>query len=179
MSSPIPERTDEVVLYTNEDQHEIDRLRQVVEQTATKSATPLRLGDDDEVKAAAVAFDDFVRAAAARGTKVQIRAIPGRKWRALVAEHPPREKNAEDAEWGWNVATFADAAVPPCVVSVAGQALEDEAKQDAVDRMTDGDFSRVYSAVVRLNTGRGPDPTVSISEMLRTTSSEISESPER
>lgn len=177
MSDLIPQRTDEVVLYLDEDQHEIDRLRAAIERAATSSSMPLRLGDDDDVVSAAKAYDEFVPAAADRGTKVVVKNLPGRKWRAIVAEHPPREKNADDAEWGWNVATFADAVVPLCVVTIDGSAPTNV--EEAVDSMTDGDFSRVYQAVVRINTGRGPDPKASISEMLRKTSPETSESPAR
>src|SRR5687768_1160845 len=105
MSSLIPQRTDEVVLYLDDDQHEIDRLRQAVEESIHSSATPLRLGDDDDLRAAAEAYDAFVAEAAERGTKIEVRSI-GRRWRKIAAEHPPREKNEDDAEWGWNVATF-------------------------------------------------------------------------
>lgn len=178
MSDLIPQRTDEVVLYLDNDQHEIDRLRQAVETAATSSATPLRLGDDDEVLTAATAYDEFVAAAAERGVKVTFKSI-GRRWRAIVADHPPREKNADDEEWGWNVLTFGDAVVPLCIVSIGGQTLDVAGVEAAVDSMSDGDFSRVYWAVVRLNTGRGPDPKASISERLRKTSPETSESPAR
>ena len=44
MSSLIPQRTDEVVLYLDDDQHEIDRLRDLVQKAIESSATPLRLG---------------------------------------------------------------------------------------------------------------------------------------
>lgn len=177
MSDLIPQRTEEVVLYRDEDQHEIDRLRAAIERAAQSSSMPLRLGDDSDVVSAAKAYDEFVPAAAERGTKVVVKNIPGRKWRATVAEHPPREKNTEDAEWGWNVSTFGDAVVPMCVVSVNGTPPADVG--EVVDSMTDGDFSRVYSAVVKINTGRGPDPKASISETLRKTLPETSESPAR
>lgn len=179
MSTQIPQRTDEVVLYQDDDRHEIDRLRQAVESSAARSRTPLRLGDDDDVRAAAEAFDSYVIEAAERGTTVVVKNIGGRQWRSVVAEHPPREKNEDDAEWGYNVLTFGDVVVPLCVVSIGGNPVDKAAAEAAVDEMTDGDFSRVYSAVVRVNTGRGPDPKASISEQLRTTSPEISESPAR
>lgn len=178
MSSLIPQRTDEVVLYQDADQHEIDRLRDSVQKAVESSSTPLRLGDDDTVASRLDALKEFANEAAERGVKVEVKSI-GRKWRNLVAEHPPREKNAEDAEWGWNVATLADAVVPLCIVSIGGQVLEGDALQDEIDAMSDGDFSRVYSAAVRINTGRGPDPTELNSIELRTSSPETSESPAR
>lgn len=178
MSTLIPQRTDEVVLYLEDDRREIDELRRAVESATQSSPTPLRLGDDNDVVTAAEAFDAFVAQAAERGTKVEVRSI-GRRWRKVAAEHPPREKNDDDAEWGWNVSTFGDAVVPLCIVSIAGQDLAPEAIEAAVDEMSDGDFSRVYAAVVRINTGRGPDPKASISDLLRKTSRETSESPER
>ena len=178
MSTLIPQRTDTVVLYQDADQHEIDRLRESVQKAVESSPTPLRLGDDEAVSTRLAALKEFANEAAERGVKVEVKSI-GRKWRTVVAEHPPREDNAEDAEWGWNVATLADAVVPLCVVSIGGQSLEGAALQDEIDAMTDGDFSRVYSAAVRINTGRGPDPTELNSIELPTSSPETSESPAR
>jgi len=210
MSNLIPQRTDEVVLYQGDDQHEIDRLRQAVEKAA-ESATewvarkhedrvaarlrarsgaqrvgdeapteePLpQIGDDPDLVAAAEAFDAFVAEAAERGVKVVVKTI-GRKWRTLAAEHPPREDNDNDEEWGWNVATFGEVVVPLCVVSIGGTELDEKQAAEQVDQMSDGDFKRVLAAAVKINTGRGPDPKASISAMLPKTSPEISESPER
>lgn len=178
MSDLVPQRTETVALYTNDDQHEIDRLRAEVQKKAEASSTPLRLGDDEGVSSALDTLKRYVEVAAERGVKVEVKAI-GRKWRQVVAEHPAREKNAEDAEWGWNVDELADAVVPLCIVSIGGQTIEGDAKQEAVDSMSDGDFSRVYSACVKINTGRGPDPTELNSIVLPTSSPETSESPER
>jgi hypothetical protein len=172
---PIPQRTDEVVLFQDDDQHELRALGKAVEAAATSSDSPRRLGDDDDVLAAAKAYDEFLEQAAERGTKVAIKAIPGKKWREHVAAHPPREKNEDDAEWGFNHLTLGDAVVPECVTSIDGQ----PASQDDLDNLNDGDYSKIYAAVLRLNTGRGPDPKASISATLRRTSPETSESPER
>ncbi len=173
--SSIPKRTDEVVLFQNDDQHEIAALLNAIEAAAKSSPSPLRLGDDDDVLSAADAYDKFVAVAAERGVKVAIQAIPGRKWRELEAAHPPREKNEDDAEWGFNVLTFGDAVVPLCVVTIDGT----PATEADVDEMNNGDYSQVYTEVRRLNTGRGADPKASISATLRRTSPEISESPAR
>lgn len=173
----VPKRTDEVVLYQNDDQHELDDLRRAIKDAVEASPTPMRLGDDDDVLAAAEAYDTFKAAAAERGVKVTFKTI-GRKWRTLVVEHPPRKDNAADEGWGFNEATFPDAVVPLCVTAI-GDATEPDKVQAEIDELSDGDFQRIYEAVRRLNTGRGPDPTVSISGTLRRTSPEISESPER
>lgn len=179
MSDLIPQRTDEVVLYTDEDQREINRLQKAIESAVQGSDAPLRIGDDEAVVAAAKAYDDYVASAAERGTVVALRYIPGRKWRALVAAHPPRKDVLADEDWGFNFLTLGDDVVPPCVVSIAGKELSGDALTEALDSLSDGDFSRVYSTVLRLNTGRGPDPKDSILARLRPTSSETSESPER
>lgn len=207
MSSLIPQRTDEVVLYQDDDQREIDRLRAAVEkaaEAATERLNSLResranararastarfgdeavpedplplIGDDADLAAAANAYDEFVKDAAGRGVRVAVRTI-GRKWRSLAEENPPREKNAADAEWGFNVASFGEAVVPLCVVSIAGQTLSKEEARAEVDELSDGDFQRLLAAAVRLNTGRGPDPKASISEMLPRTTHATSESPD-
>lgn len=172
---PIPQRTDEVVLFQNDDQHRINALSKALEVAATASDSPRRLGDDDDVVSAAQAYDEFVAKAAERGVRVALKAIPGRKWREHVAAHPPREKNEDDVEWGFNHLALGDAVVPACVTTIDGQ----PASQDDLDNLNDGDYSRVYAAVLRLNTGRGPDPKASISATLRRTSPETSGSPER
>lgn len=178
MSTLIPQRTDEVVLYRDEDQHEIDRLRALVQKAIESSPSPLRIGDDERVSTRLDALKDFTNEAVERGVKVEVKAI-GRQWRRVVAEHPPREKNDEDAEWGWNVSTLADAVVPLCIATIGGEIFEGDALQAEIDVMSDGDFSRVYSAAVRINTGRGPDPTELNSIELPTSSPETSGSPAR
>lgn len=171
----VPKRTDEVVLFQNDDQHEINRLRLAIETAATSSKTPLRLGDDDDVVVAAEAYDAYVAVAAERGTRVTVENMPGRKWREHVAANPPRDKNEDDAEWGFNYPALGEIVVPLCVTAIDGQ----PATEDDIDNLNDGDFSRIYAAVLKVNTGRGPDPTVSISGTLRRTLPETSESPAR
>lgn len=178
MSDLIPQRTGTVPLYRDEDQHEIDRLRDLASKAIEASSTPLRLGDDDTVASRFAAYRTFTNEAAERGVKVEVKSI-GRKWRTLAAEHPPREKNERDARWGWNYDTLADAVVPLCIVSIGGQVIEGDALQEAVDSMSAGDFSRVYDEAIRLNTGRGPDPTELNSIELPTSSPATSESPAR
>ncbi len=172
-------RTDEVVLFQTDDRHKLDELQRAVEAAAARSKTPLRIGDDDAVREAARAYDDFKTEAAERGVKVGINALGRRVWRTHVKANPPREKNAEDEEWGFNYETLCDDVVSPCVVSVSGKPIDGDAREKFLDALTDGDFSRIYSAVVRLNTGRGPDPKASLLAMLPQSSAETSESPER
>lgn len=183
MSELIPKRTDEVVLYLDEDQHQINALRKAltnaIASAANNTASAQRIGDDDEVAAAAAAYDAFVAEAAERGVKVEITNMPGRKWRAHAANHPPRKDNEDDEEWGFNFLTLGDDVVPPCVTAIGGTPIDGEARVAAIDDLSDGDFSRVYSAVLRLNTGRGPDPKDSILAKLPKTSPETSESPAR
>lgn len=179
MSALVPQRTDEVVLYLDEDQRELARLESAIAAAASQSSSPLRIGDDPSVVEAAEAFDAFKAEAAERGTKVALHHMPGRKWRAAVAAHPPRKDHEADAEWGFNHLSLADVVVPECVTSIGGQALTGDALIDAIDSMSDGDFARVYSRVLRLNTGQGPDPKDSISARLPRSSSETSESPAR
>lgn len=175
----VPQHTDEVVLYRDEDQRELARMARALDAAAHKSAMPLRLGDDEVVVELAREYDAFKQQAAERGIKVLVKHMPGRRWRRLVAEHPPRVDHDGDEAWGFNHLTLADDVVAPCVASIGGMELVGEALEAELDKMSDGDFSKVYAAVLRANTGQGPDPKESISAQLRRTSSETSESPER
>lgn len=180
MSDLIPQHTDEVVLYRDEDQRELDRLeRNLMNAAAASKTSALRIGDDVSVVAAADAYDAFKAEAAQRGTVVQLKHMPGRKWRAAVAANPPRTDHEGDAEWGFNHLTMSDAVVPECIASIGGQVLAGEPLLEAIDSMSDGDFSRVYSRVLRVNTGQGPDPKDSISQRLPRSSAATSESAER
>lgn len=53
----------------------------------------------------------------------RLRALPRRRWTALVAAHPPREGNERDTMLGLNEETFFEAMVRECVVTPT---LDDE-----------------------------------------------------
>lgn len=182
--SIVPQRTDQVFLFRDDDQRELERLNRAVqtaaaESVAAQSDEPVRLGDIPAVREAARAYDKFKAEAREQAVVVNLKAMPGRQWRRIVGEHPPRENHEADADWGFNHLALADVVVAPCIASIGGAELAGDDLEAELDKMSDGDFSKVYSHVLALNTGRGPDPFDSISERLPRSSPETSESPDR
>lgn len=153
--------------------------------TREAKATPqARLGDDP-VRDAIVKYDEGMDAAVERAVKVKMTQLPRKEYRALKNEHPPRMVDgpdgpvvhAEDAPWGFNRETFGDVLVPPCVDL---DQFDSEAARDAfLDGLSDGWFSKLYSAAVSLNQGAGPDTKARLSSHLAPMFDETSPSPER
>jgi hypothetical protein len=181
--STLTARTSVVPLFQGDDLDPLSDLLAAVEQAAIKA--PRRLGDDTSVQEATRAYDDFVEEALTRAVKVTIGALPRKQWRDLVIANPPREDNEGDQARGFNRETMGDAVVyyvdamkgARTVVKVDPE--PDEGIAAFLDSLSDGDFSKLYSAAVQLNEGAGPDPKVRLSSRLAQTSDETSESPAR
>lgn len=72
---------------------------------------------DGSDKAAAAALVDELRDQMLDASvRFTVRALPRRRWTALLGEHPPREGDEMDARTGFNRDTFYDALVRECVV---------------------------------------------------------------
>ena len=105
---------------------------------------------EEEMKAATVSF--------------LVRGMPRGEWKQLIAEHGPRDDNATDKAYGFNVESLMVAAVPRSIVAVenkAGEALDFEpAKEwDALaDDMTNSQYEDFVLAVLRVNAGRNDVP---------------------
>lgn len=182
-------RRERVPLFTNDDTDQLAILAREIEQ-AVGAADPKRIGDTP-VQTATEAYDAFMAEAKERATWVNIVALPGRAWRALLAEHPPRkdvtdeqgevvESWPQDAQYGFNV----DAISRPLLVGGATHPPSlDVAQFDSVteleefvDDLADPQFNKLVSAAVRLNTETGPDPKFSASSWLEVTSAVMSRS---
>lgn len=193
----IKPRTITAVLFQGDDFDPLDALMADAQRAVTQAASnsPTRIGDDNGVQAATTAYNDYLDKAVKRGVKVELHAVGRKVWRDLVAKHPPRETTTvgpsvtapdgtvtegektvtvheADEQWGFNYETLADDLVPACV---------DSAKFDEafLDGLSDGDWSKLYSAAVRRNTEEGPSPKARISWPAAPTSGEISGSPAR
>lgn len=115
--------------------------------------------------------DALLAEASAQATHFRIKALGRREWRALVAEHPPRENHKDDALAGVNEDTFKDALVAASVIEPEGIAPDD------LDQLADIDFDRLYLTAFALNRGVAPDPKASPVSRLTRTSSETSSTP--
>ncbi len=84
----------------------------------------------------------------AHTVEMTFRALPRRKWTALVAEHPPREDNDVDRVGGLNHDSFFDAAVRACLA----EPTFDEADWAALDDvLSDAQWNTLANAAWAVN----------------------------
>ena len=88
-------REAEVLIYQGDDLARLAELRQAAEVAQRRverdEKSPRRTGDEvPSADAERAAFDAFVEEAAKRAVVVRLRAIGRKRFRELVAEHPPR-----------------------------------------------------------------------------------------
>jgi hypothetical protein len=184
---PPERRKERVPLYSNEDQDQLTKLLDAME-AASVEVGPQRL-TDAPVQEAAAAYDEFLAEATERADHVAITALPKTQWRDLLAAYPPREpRMSEDGETvlerfvsdeqhGFNTDELAQ---PLVLASLdVDQFDSPEDIEPWVDELDDQSFSRIYSAAVRINEGRGPNPNFSASSWLVQTSAAMSRSAER
>lgn len=177
---PVERATDEIPLWANDDRLRLNELELELNE-ASVTAGPKRMNDAPVVEAAA-AYDAFKAEALGRSQVVHITALPGPKWRFLLADHPPRDdvKNddgevtdswPQDQEHGFNIETIAR---PLVIASLdLDQFDDDDAREAWVDDLDDPTFSRIYSAAVRINERGGADPKWSASSWVAQTSAAI------
>lgn len=154
-------------------------LAQAIEAAAVQASTPSRLGDSRSVREAAKAYDDFMEEARERGQVVPLRMLrPRGAFRALVAEHPARDGNEDDAANGFHSEDFPVALVLASIVR-EGDFATDADVEEFVDSLSDADFSGIYAEAYKLNEEMQRDPKVSLSSRLGQTSDETSQPPTR
>ncbi|WP_242892424.1 hypothetical protein [Actinomadura litoris] len=79
---------------------------------------------------------------------VTLRALPRRQWSDLVAEHPPREDNAQDEAVGLNNDTWPSAIISACAIDPP---MTVEQVDQLGDVLTDAQISKLYQAAMILN----------------------------
>ena len=154
-------------------------LAMAIEAAAAQAGGPTRLGESQGVREAARAYDEFMAEAKERAIAVPLEMLtPRGAFRALVAEHPAREGNEDDAENGFHSEDFPVALV---LASVAreGDFTTSKDVEEFVDSLSDADFNDLYSDAYALNEERQRDPKVSLSSRLGQTSDETSQQPTR
>lgn len=172
--------TTTVVLFQGDDLDPIEEHRARVERAAMVSSTPLRVGDEGippAVLEAAADYDAFMEGAVERAVHLRLVAVPRRRYRELLAAHPPREGDEGDERAGFNIDALTDELVPESIAT--GQFDTDAERDEFLDDLSDAEWSQVSSAAVRLNEGGAPDPKARMTSHLTLGSGETSESPAR
>jgi hypothetical protein len=93
-----------------------------------------------------------------------IRGLKRGEWTELTTEHAPREGNALDSTYGFNIEALMTAAIPRSIAGVEnskGEALEFDAATEwgpLADDMTNSQYEDFVLAVLRVNAGRNEVP---------------------
>ena len=194
----IKPRTVRVVIYQGDDLARLSVLDEAVEsaeealkQTAREGR--LRLiheGDPTESARAALADakaarDEFAAEAEPRGVAVVMHALQRKPWRALVAEHGPRDGVKRDEVLGVNMETLPDVLLPKSICRDEqcpicrdmGQASTIEGDTELfLDSLSDYDYyDNLFINAFALNRGSSPaDPTRRLGSEPSQTSAETS-----
>lgn len=185
MSLTLKPNSTVVTLLQGDDLDRVAELLAAVTQAASLTS-PSRIGDADPTQDAIRAYDAFMDEASERAVKVELVALPRKRYREMVAAHPARMVpgpdgaevvHEDDADAGFNTDTLGDDLVP--LSFAPGQFGTDFERDEFVDALSDGQFSVLYSAALGLNRGFGPNPKARLSTHLAQTSGETSEPPER
>lgn len=165
----IQPRTATVTIYGGDYIDRIRLLERKAEAAQDAEATaPRRMSTVPEYVKLAEEHDALVAEAEAQALHVTLRALKRSAWKALIAEHPPREGNKEDAALGANEDTLKDALVAASIVSP-------DLSADDLDDLSDADFDRLYITAFALNRGTVAAPKANLASRMRQESSETSD----
>ena len=179
-STALAPRSIVVTLLQGDDLARAEELEAAV-NTASVGAIP-RIGDTTGILDAAAAYDRFITEAEGRAFHITLQALPRRQWRDLLMKHPARGDVEADKANGFNVDTLGDDLVAESVILVQVGAHDPFtwSRRDLdgfLDALSDGDFSRLFSAAVRLNTDSAAAPKADLSSRLTQLFTATSKSP--
>lgn len=145
----------------------IDRIRHLERQALAaveaEGSAPRMLSEVPESHRIAEEHDELVKEAEESAIHVRVQALGRRAWKALVAEHPPREGNDGDKTVGVNEETFQEALV---AVSIAEPVMDEAGTTQFIDSVADADFMRIYYTAFALNRTSGGDPKAGLASRL-------------
>ena len=109
------------------------------------------LAGDDLLRQMAAGLQELEDRIDERTKVYSFRAVSRRRWRDLLAKHPPAKKD-RDAGHDFNPDTFPAAAIAACCVSP--KMTEDEAKQlEDDDELGTGGFEQLWNGCLAVNLG--------------------------
>lgn len=166
--STIQPRTATVTIFQGD---YLDRIRDLERraEAAREAAGRVRTLDEvPEYLQIAKEHDALVAEAEESALHVKVKALRRSEWKALVAEHPPRDGNKSDNAVGVNEDTFKDALVPASIIEPADFSVDD------LDELADVDFDRLYYAAFALNRAPGVGPKAGLASRMSQENDETS-----
>lgn len=171
-------RTASFLVFQGDDMGRLAELRRAAE-VATRQAEiaargPRRGGDPiPTATEEQEAFDTFVDEAAERAVEVTVQAIGSKRFRDLLAAHPPRTEVVDgkevvvedDRDYAVNtetlpmaLLTYRDPGNPERRTIVEPDLSEADLREFLEDDCADGDFEKGWETAFWLNRGEGADP---------------------
>lgn len=135
-----------------------------VEFNAARSRSLADARLNDPAKDIAKKINDLEEEMKASTVSFLVRGMKRGDWNELVTAHAPREGNALDKSYGFNVEALMTAAIPKSIAGVENQAGEPldfdvPAEWDALaGDMTDSQYEDFVLATLRVNKGRNEVP---------------------
>lgn len=152
MTVTIVPRTSVVTIFQGD---YLDRIRHLEAKYAaaveSEKSAPRMLSEVPESMGLAAEHEALVAEAEGTALDITVQALGRKAWRALVAEHPPREGVDSDVLVGVNESTFKD---PLISVSIVSPVLS----EDELDQLSDADNDRLYLTAWALNRGTPAGP---------------------
>jgi len=148
-AAKLPEKQVPICLRTDLQEEYEDLERQLAEATANAAIDP-RLNSGGHTRRIAEQVAELEQRMQDDILWLHMRALPRRKWDALIKAHPKREDEAEDELLGFNPETFFPAAIRACTYEPDD--LDDETWMLLFDeKLTAGQFRDLHNAVLALN----------------------------
>lgn len=180
--STITPRTTTVTLMQGDDVAHIEDMYAAVNLAATTA----RLAAADElpvpeaprrvapagpgVLEQAAAVDAFIVEATERAFIVKLDALGRTAWREIREKHPPVDGNEEHTAFGFDSDTIGDELVPLCVARITKGGVDEPNKGAALaqflESLSDGQWSQLVSAAIKINTDSRADPKPELSSRL-------------
>lgn len=147
----LPIRTVPICLETDL-QDQFEELEQRLLEAQAADEQDKRLGSGAKVRELAKQIEDVRQQMLDHVIDIKMQAVPKRRWTELVKAHPPRDGDKDDEVFGYNTATFFDAAIRACTVEPQ---LDDETWTVLLDeKVTARQYQDLYNAVLALNVRR-------------------------
>lgn len=161
----IQPRTSVVTIYGGDYLDRIRHLERKAEAAAEAEGDTVRvLSEVPESHRLAEEHDALVKEAEEQALHVRLQALKRSEWKRLVAAHPPRDGNKDDANVGVNEETFKDALVAyrnpdhPERRTI----VEPDLTEDELDDLSDVDFDRLYLTAFALNRSPAAGPKANL-----------------
>ena len=161
--SAIQPRTSKVTIYQGDYLDRIQHLERKAEAARDAAGDVRTMMDEPEYLAIAKEHDALVAEAEESALHVVVKPLRRSSWKALVAEHPPRDGHTGDQSIGVNEDEFKDALVtfvnendPEDRTILEGIDLAD------LDYLSDIDYDRIYFKAFGLNRGMVDGPKANL-----------------